>query len=157
VLDHFTSAAPDYDYAAALASLGARALLQVAGAALLALAVLALASRVGPLVFASTALAATLYALTPVHYYFSVLVLLLLPDAGTAHRPGYAVTWTALFAWSAAGYATLLATDSRAFVNSAILSTGLFAVLLAHWAAWRAAPPRPAGARPSQTPPGSRS
>jgi len=52
----------------------------------------------------------------------------------------------ALFAWSAIGYAALLATDSRAFVNSAILSPGLFAVLAVHTIAWRAAPPRAAGA-----------
>jgi hypothetical protein len=136
-LDHFLAVAPDYDYAAAAAALGARAPLHAAGTALLALGVLSLALRIGALAFATTALAALLYALTPVHYYFSVLVLLLLADPETARRPAYAVTWTALFLWSAAGYAALLATDSRAFTNSAILSPGLFAVLAAHWLAWR--------------------
>jgi hypothetical protein len=139
VLDHFLAPAPDYDYAAAVASLQARALLRAAGAGLLGLAVLGLARRVGPLAFAATALAAALYVLTPVHYYFSVLVLLLLPDRGAERGPAYAVTWSALFAWSVLGYAALLATDSRAFVNSAILSPGLFAVLAAHLVAWRAA------------------
>ena len=84
-------------------------------------------------------LAVVLYLLTPVHYYFSALVLLLLAGPEEAREPGYALTWTALLAWSAAGYAALLATDSRAFVNSAILSAGLFAVLVVHCVAWRRA------------------
>jgi hypothetical protein len=143
-LDHFLAPAPDYDYAAAVASLHARAPLHAAGAGLLGLAALSLARRVGPLAFAATALAIALYVLTPVHYYFAALVLLLLADPGAERGPAYAVTWSALFAWSALGYAALLATDSRAFTNSAILSPGLFAVLAAHIVAWRAAPPRDA-------------
>ena len=136
-LDHFLVPAPDYDYAAAVRALAARAPLLAAGAALLGLALLSLASRVGALAFAATALAVTLYVLTPVHYYFSMLVLLLLAGPEQAREPAYALCWTALLAWSAGGYAALLATDSRAFVNSAILSAGLFAVLVVHCAAWR--------------------
>jgi hypothetical protein len=75
--------------------------------------------------------------LTPVHYFFSVLVLLLLVGPEETQAPAYTLSWTALLIWSASGYAALLATDSRAFVNSAILSTGLFAVLLVHCVAWR--------------------
>ncbi len=146
-LDHFRTPAPDYDYALAALALRARAPLHAAGAALLGLAALSLARRVPALVFASTALATALFVATPVHYYFSVLVLLLLVPTEAARRPAYALTWSALFAWSAIGYAALLATDSRAFVNSAILSPGLFAVLAVHTIAWRAAPPRAAGAR----------
>lgn len=136
-LDHFLVPAPDYDYAAAVRSLGARFALHAAGAAILALALLSLARRVGPLLFATTALAVALSVLTPVHYYFSVLVLLLLVGPEETQAPAYTLSWTALLAWSASGYAALLATDSRAFVNSAILSTGLFAVLLVHCVAWR--------------------
>jgi hypothetical protein len=141
-LDHFLVPAPDYDYAAALASLAARPALHAAGAALLGLALLSLASRVGALLFATTALAVALTVLTPVHYYFSVLVLLLLAGPEQTREPAYTITWTALLAWSAAGYAALLATDSRAFVNSAILSAGLYAVLLVHCAVWRSAASR---------------
>src|SRR5262245_27986037 len=140
-LDHFLASAPDYDYAAAVASLQARAALHAAAAAVLGLAVLGLVRRVGALAFAATALAAVLFALTPVHYYFSVLVLMLLAPLDAVRSPAYAVTWTALFAWSAAGYAALLATDSRAFTNSAVLSAGLLAVLATHAIAWWAAAP----------------
>jgi hypothetical protein len=136
-LDHFLVPMPDYDYATAVAALRSRAGLHAAGAAFLAVAALALVRRVGALVFASTALAVALFVLTPVHYYFSVLVLLLLVPRDAVPGRGYAVTWTALFAWSALGYAALLATDSRAFANSGVLSPGLFAVLLAHAIAWR--------------------
>jgi hypothetical protein len=139
VLDHFLVPAADYDYAAALRSLDARAPLRLAGSALLGLGALSLVPRVGAWTFAATALAVALYVLTPVHYYFSVLVLLLLAGPDDARRAAYAVTWTALFAWSAAGYAALLATDSRAFANSAILSAGLCAVLALHCVAWRRA------------------
>ncbi len=152
-LDHFLAPAPDYDYALAALTLRARAPFGAAGAALLGLAALSLARRVPALVFASTALAVALFVATPVHYYFSVLVLLLLAPPEAVRRPAYAVTWTALFAWSAAGYAALLATDSRAFANSAILSPGLFAVLAAHTIAWRA---QRAGA-PVELGPGERS
>jgi len=138
-LDHFLAPAPDYDYAAAVASLAARAPLRLAGSALLGLGALSLFPRVPAWTFAATALAVALYVVTPVHYYFSVLALLLLADPQQARRPAYAVTWAALFAWSAAGYAALLATDSRAFANSAILSAGLFAVLVLHCVAWRRA------------------
>ncbi len=138
-LDHFLVPAPDYDYASALRSLAARAPLQAVGAALLGLGALSLVRRVGAWTFAATGLAVALYVLTPVHYYFSILVLLLLAGREQAHGRAYAVTWTALLAWSAAGYAALLATDSRAFVNSAILSAGLCAVLVAHCLAWRGA------------------
>jgi hypothetical protein len=143
-LDHFLTPAPDYDYALAVDALRARAPLHAAGAALLGLAALSLARRVGALAFASTALAVALFVATPVHYYFSVLVLLLLAPPEEVRRPAYSVTWILLFAWSALGYAALLATDSRAFANSAVLSPGLFAVLAAHAVAWRAAPGRAA-------------
>ena len=139
VLDHFLAPAPDYDYAAAVASLSARAPLALAGAALLGVGALSLFPRVPAWTCASTALAVALYLVTPVHYYFASLVLLLLAGPEQARRPAYALTWTALFAWSAAGYGALLATDSRAFANGAILSPGLFAVLALHCVAWRSA------------------
>jgi hypothetical protein len=145
-LDHFLAPAPDYDYAAAALSLRSRAVLHAAGALALGAAALSLVRRVGALVFAATALAVALFVLTPVHYYFSVLVLLLLAPRDEVRRPAYAVTWSALFAWSAIGYAALLATDSRAFTHGAILSPGLFAVLAAHAIAWRASPAFPRGA-----------
>jgi hypothetical protein len=136
LLDHFLTPAPDYDYAAAVAALAARWPLHAAAAALVALGALSLARRVGPLGFGASALAAVLFVLTPVHYYFSVLVLLLLVDRAEAERPAWAATAAALLLWSAAGYAALLATGSRAFVNSAVLSPGLFAVLAVHVAVW---------------------
>jgi hypothetical protein len=144
-LDHFLVPAPDYDYAAALASLAARGALHAAAAAVLGLGLVLLVDRVGPLLFASTALAVALTILTPVHYYLSVLVLLLLVGPEQARAPAYTRSWTALLAWSAAGYAALLATDSRAFVNSAILSPGLVVVLVVHCLAWRSAKLRATG------------
>jgi hypothetical protein len=138
-LDHFLVPAPDYDYAAALQSLAARSALHAAGAALLGVALVSLVRRVGALLFATTALAVALTILTPVHYYFAVLVLLLLVGPEQARAPAATLSWTALLAWSAAGYAALLATDSRAFVNSAILGAGLFVVLIVHCLGWRGA------------------
>ncbi len=138
-LDHFLVPAPDYDYAAAVRSLAARTALHAAGAAVLCLALVSLAPRVGALLFATTALAVALTVLTPVHYYFAVLVLLLLVGPEQARAPAATLCWTALLAWSAAGYAALLATDSRAFANSAILSAGLFVVLIVHCLGWRSA------------------
>lgn len=138
VLDHFLSPAPDYDYATALADLAARAPLHAACVAVLGLAALALAPRRGAHVFAGTALAVALAALTPVHYYFAALVLLLLVDRADAEGPAWAASASALFAWSAAGYASLLATDSRAFTNSAVLSAGLVVALSIHLAAFHA-------------------
>src|SRR5262245_61680661 len=78
VLDRFLVAAPDYDYGAALAALAARAPLHAGLVALLGLGALSLAHKLGPHAFAGTALAVALAALTPVHYYFAALVLLLL-------------------------------------------------------------------------------
>jgi hypothetical protein len=144
-LDHFLVPAPDYDYAAAVSSLAARGALYAAAAALLGLGLVSLVGRIGALLFATTALGVVLTILTPVHYYFSVLVLLLLVGPEQARAPAYSLGWTALLAWSAAGYAALLATDSRAFVNSAILSPGLVAVLVLHCLAWRSARGRATG------------
>ena len=138
VLDHFLAPAPDYDYAAALAALAARAPLHAGLVLLLGLAALALARRLGPHAFAGTALAVVLAALTPVHYYFAALVLLPLAGEEDARGPAWAASACALFAWSAAGYAALLATDSRAFTNSAVLSAGLLALLVIHLAAYHA-------------------
>jgi hypothetical protein len=138
VLDHFLAPAPDYDYAAALQALAARAPLHAGLAALLGLGALSLARKLGPQAFAASVLAVGLTVLTPVHYYFSALVLLLLVGEVDAKGPAWAATATALFAWSVTGYASLLATDSRAFTNSAVLSAGLLAVLAIHLAAFRA-------------------
>jgi hypothetical protein len=135
LVDHFLAPAPDYDYAAAVRALPGRLPLHLAGAALLAAATLPLARKVGALAFAATVLAVSLYLLTPVHYYFSVLVLLLLVERAELRGPAHALIWAALFAWSAAGYASLLATGSRAFTNAAVLSPGLCAVLAVHLAA----------------------
>src|SRR5262249_27991104 len=87
---------------------------------------------------AGTALAVALAALTPVHYYFAALVLLLLVGEADARGTAWPLGASALFAWSAAGYASLLATDSRAFTNSAVLSAGLVAVLAVHLLAFQA-------------------
>ena len=146
VLERFLAPAPDYDYAAALAALHARSALHAALAASLALAALLLVRRVGPLGFAAFSLAAALFVVTPVHYYFSVLVLLLLVDPPDAASPAWAASAAALLIWSVAGAAALLATDSRAFANSAVLSPGLFAVLALHALAFLALPRSPAAA-----------
>jgi hypothetical protein len=119
-----------------VASLASRWWLLAGGAAHVSLCAHWLARRVGPLAFAASALAAALCVVTPVHYCLAALVLLLLVDPEDAERPAWAATATALLLWNAAGYAALLATDSRAFANSAVLSPGLLAVLAVHVAAW---------------------
>jgi hypothetical protein len=122
-------------YASKLAELRELSALYAACAGALVLAAVSLAPRLRPLELAIVFATLALYVVTPVHYYFATLVLVLLvarngdPDAWAA-----TLVRSLLFALSAVAFLVHRASGSLALVNGYWLSLGLLFVLVA-WVA----------------------
>jgi hypothetical protein len=98
-------------------------------AAALVFAVLSTAPRLNSLEFSLLFGTALLYVLTPVHYYFSTLVLLFYVGRDPLEDTAARLTRTLLFGLSAGAFFVLLRTDSLALVNNYWLSIALLPIL----------------------------
>jgi hypothetical protein len=122
-------------YLRKLAELDELRALQLACAAALVLAVLALVAKLRPLEFAILFGTVALYVATPVHYYFSTLVLLFFVGADEPLEFASALGRSLLFWLSAGAFLIANLSGSLALVNNYWLSLGILGVLVAWLAA----------------------
>ncbi|MHC4164835.1 MAG: hypothetical protein ACYSUM_22190 [Planctomycetota bacterium] len=116
-------------YAEKLDALRGALPLYALGAAALVLAALSTAPRLSELEFALLFGTVVLYVLTPVHYYFSTLVLLFFLGRDPLEDTAARLVQTLLFGVSAGAFLVFLHTNSLVVVNSYWLSIGLLVVL----------------------------